>query len=177
MAHITKRELDNLCEILYAADADIRDIVMFGSFVYAPSLARDLDLVVTTTKRKDYGVYLDAVADFPINVDVIARQPGERIGDRIAWSIKAIGQVLAGDGETLEEVMEVPAPTFDRVRKIFHLADENFSSARNAQDPDINDGYDGNYPIDNVNEEFQRYRDLVEQFVTDLEQAASGDSG
>lgn len=39
---------------------------MFGSFVYAPSLAQDIDLVVTTTKRKDYGVYLDAVADFPV---------------------------------------------------------------------------------------------------------------
>ena len=117
MTHITKRELDNLCETLRAADADIRDIILFGSFAYAPSLARDIDLVVTTAKRKDYGVYLDAVADFPINVDVIARQPGEAIGDRIAWGIKAVGQVLAGDGQTIEEVMEVPAPTFERVRR------------------------------------------------------------
>ena len=230
MAHITKRELEDLCETLRAADTDIRDIVMFGSFVYAPSLARDIDLLVTTTKRKDYDVYLNAVADFPINVDVIARQPGERIGDRIAWGVKAVGQVLVGDGQTIEEVMEVPAPTFERVRKIFYLADENFSSAQNAQDPYIKDdaykdafnklfdvarnaamaylgseqtrwgqlrralpqpfserfreiidtlhidyGYDGNYPIDDVNEEFQRCRDLVEQFVDDLEKASSGD--
>ena len=231
MAHITKRELDNLCETLRAADADIRDIVMFGSFVYAPSLAQDIDLVVTTTKRKDYGVYLDAVADFPINVDVIARQPGEKIGDRIAWGIKAVGQVLAGDGETLEEVRGTPVLPFERLRKIFCLADEHLSNAQNAQDPYIKDdaykdafnklfdvarnaamaylgseqtrwgqlrralpqpfserfreiidtlhinyGYDGNYPIDDVDEEFQRCRDLVEQFVDDLEQAASGDS-
>ncbi len=229
MAHITKRELDNLCETLRAADADIRDIVMFGSFVYAPSLARDIDLVVTTTKRKDYGIYLDAVADFPINVDVIARQPGEALGDSIAWGIKAVGQVLAGDGQTIEEVMEVPAPTFERARKIFYFADQNFSNAQNAQDPDIKDeaykdafnklfdvarnaamaylnseqrrwgqlrralpepfserfreiidtlhisfSYRGEYPIDDVDEEFQRYRDLVERFVDDLEQAASG---
>ena len=230
MAHITKRELDNLCETLYAADTDIRDIVMFGSFVYAPSLARDIDLVVTTTKRKNYDVYLDAVADFPINVDVIARQPGEKIGDSIAWGIKAVGQVLAGDGQTLEEVMEMPAPTFERVRKIFYLADENFSNAQNTQDPDIKDeaykdafnklfdvarnaamaylgseqtrwgqlrralpqpfserfreiidtlhinySYEGNYPIDDADEEFRRHRDLVEQFVDDLEKAASED--
>ena len=229
MAHITKRELEDLCETLRAADADIRDIIMFGSFVYAPSLARDIDLVVTTTKRKDYGVYLDAVADFPINVDVIARQPGEVIGDRIAWGIKAVGQVLAGDGQTLEEVMEVPAPTFERVRKIFCIADEHLSSAQNAQDPYLKDdaykdafnklfdvarnaamahlnseqtrwgqlrralpqpfserfreiidtlhisyGYHGNYPTDDVDEEFQRRRDLVEQFVDDLERTASG---
>ena len=31
-------------------------------------------------------------------------------------------------------------------------------------------------PTDDVDEEFQRCRDLVEQFVNDLEQAASGDS-
>ena len=231
MAHITKRELENLCATLYAADADIRDIIMFGSFVYAPALARDIDLVVTTAKRKDYGVYLDAVADFPINVDVIARQPGEAIGDRIAWGIKAVGQVLAGDGQTIEEVMQVPAPTFERVRKIFCIADEHLSSTQNAQDPylkddaykdafnklfdvarnaamaylnseqtrwrqlrralpqpfserfreiidtlHINYGYDGNYPIDDVDEEFRRCRNLVEQFVDDLERAASGNS-
>jgi predicted nucleotidyltransferase len=231
MAHITKRELDNLCETLRAADADIRDIILFGSFAYAPSLARDIDLVVTTTKRKDYGVYLDAVADFPINVDVIARQPGEAIGDRIAWGIKAVGQVLAGDGQTLEEVMEVPAPTFENVRQLFVRADENWESAKQEQNPflkddkyrdsfnklfdiarnaamaylnseqtrwgqlrralpqpfserfreiidtlHINYGYDGNYPIDDVDEEFRRCRNLVEQFVDDLEQAASGSS-
>ena len=230
MAHITKRELDNLCETLRAADADIRDIILFGSFAYAPSLARDIDLVVTTAKRKDYGVYLDAVADFPINVDVIARQPGEAIGDRIAWGIKAVGQVLVGDGQTLEEVMEVPAPTFERVRKIFYFADENFSNAQNAQDPDIKDeaykdafnklfdvarnaamaylgseqtrwgqlrralpqpfserfreiidtlhisfSYRGEYPVDDIDEEFQRRRDQVAQFVDDLERAASED--
>ena len=229
MADITKQELDNLCETLRAADTDIRDIILFGSFAYAPSLARDIDLVVTTTKRKDYGVYLDAVADFPINVDVIARQPGDKIGDRIAWGIKAVGQVLAGDGQTLEEVREIPPPPFERLRKIFCLADEYLSNAQNAQTPYIKDdaykdafnklfdiarnaamaylnseqtrwgqlrralpqpfserfreiidtlhidyGYDGNYPIDDVDEEFQRRRKMVEQFVDDLEQAASG---
>ena len=231
MADITRQELDNLCEILRAADTDIRDIILFGSFAYAPSLARDIDLVVTTTRRKDYDVYLDAVADFPINVDVIARQPGDRIGDRIAWGIKAVGQVLAGDGQTLEEVIEVPAPTFENVRQLFVRADENWEIAKQEQNPflrddkyrdtfnklfdvarnaamaylnseqtrwgqlrralpqpfserfreiidtlHINYGYEGNYPLDDVDEEFQRRRDLVEQFVNDLEQAASGNS-
>ncbi len=230
MAHITKRELDRLCETLCAADSDIRDIILFGSFAYAPSLARDIDIVVTTTERKDYGVYLDAVADFPINVDVIARQPGEAIGDRIAWGIKAVGQVLAGDGKTIEEVMEVPAPTFENVRQLFIRADENWESAKQEQNPflkddkyrdtfnklfdiarnaamaylnseqtrwgqlrralpqpfsrqfreiidtlHINYGYNGEYPADDVDEEFRRYRDIVAQFVDDLEQAASED--
>lgn len=226
---ITQRELDDVCKALLAADADIRDIILFGSFTYAPSLARDVDLVVTTNNRKDYGVYLDVVADFPINVDVIVRQPGENIGDRIAWGIRAVGQVLAGDGETLKEVMKVAAPTFERARKIFARADENLLAAQNAQDLDIKDeayrdafnklfdvarnavmaylgseetrwgrlrrslpqtfedrfrqiidtlhinyAYHGDYPRDKVDEEFKRWRKLVEEFVDDLEKTASG---
>ncbi len=255
---ITQTELDNLCKALLAADVDIRDIILFGSFVYAPSLARDVDLVVTTSKRKRYDVYLDTVSDFPINVDVIVRQPGENIGDRIAWGIRAVGRVLVGDGQTLKEVMEMPAPTFERARKIFYRADKNFLDAQNNQDLDIKDeayrdafnklfdvarnaimayldseetrwglkdkgerrkgkvsthlftfhfplspfrrgrlrralpqpfenrfrqiidalhisySYHGDYPKDSIDEEFERWRDIVGQFVDDLEKTASG---
>lgn len=136
---ITQRELDNVCRALLAADADIRDIILFGSFAYAPSLARDVDLVVTTGNRKDYGVYLDAVVDFPLNVDVIVRQPGENIGDRIAWGVRAVGQVLVGDGETLKEVMKVPAPTFEEARMLFVRADENWKIAQQEQKPFLKD--------------------------------------
>jgi hypothetical protein len=220
-------DLEDLCRALLAADADIRDIILLGSFVYAPSLALDIDLLITTTSRKDYGVYLDAVVDFPLDVDVIVRQPGEKIGDWIAWGVRAVGQVLVGDGETMKEVMEVPAPTFERVRKIFYLADKNLSDAH-AQDSDIKDEtyrdafnklfdvarnavmaylgseqtrwgqlrralpqpfedrfrqiidtchisyfYHSDYPRESVDEEFKLWRDRVERFVDDLEQAAS----
>lgn len=40
---------DNLCKTLLSADTNIRDIILFGSFAYAPSLAKDIDLVVTFT--------------------------------------------------------------------------------------------------------------------------------
>lgn len=226
---ITRTELDNLCKALLAADTDIRNIILFGSFVYAPSLARDVDLVVTTTNQKGYGVYLDAVADFPMNVDVIVRQPGENIGDRIAWGIRAVGQVLVGDGDTLKEVMKVPAPTFEEARMLFVRADDNWEIAQQEQNPFLKDdkyrdsfnklfdiarnavmaylgseetrwgrlrrrlpqpfedrfrriidtlhirySYRGDYPKDNVDGEFGRWRAQVEQFVDDLEQTASG---
>jgi len=226
---ITQRELDNVCKALLSADADIRDIILFGSFVYAPSLARDVDLVVTTANRKGYDVYLDAVVDFPLNVDVIVRQPGENIGDRIAWGIRAVGQVLVGDGETLKEVMKVAAPTFEEARMLFIRADENWKIAQQEQKPFLKDdkyrdtfnklfdvarnavmaylsseetrwghlrrrlpqpyedrfrqiidtlhisySYRGDYPKDNVDKEFECWRDLVEQFVDDLEQTSSG---
>ena len=107
---ITQIDLENLCKTLLAADADIRDIILLGSFAYAPSVALDVDLLVTTTNRKDYGVYLDAVADLPLNVDVIVRQPGEKIGDWIAWGVRAVGQVLVGDGAVLQSRQCSPSP-------------------------------------------------------------------
>ena len=56
VAQIIKQKLDNLRETLYAADAAIRNIVMFGSFVYAPSLARGIidTLYISFSYRGDY---------------------------------------------------------------------------------------------------------------------------
>ncbi len=257
MKTITQRELDNLCKALLSADADIRDIILFGSFAYAPSLARDVDLIVTTARRKNYDVYLDAVANFPMNVDVIVRQPGENIGDRVAWGVRAVGQVLVGNGETLKEVMKVPAPTFEKARMLFVRVDENWVIAQQEQNSFLKDdkyrdtfnklfdvarnavmaylgseetrwglkdkgerrkgkvsthlftfhfplstfrrgrlrralpqpfenrfrqiidtlhvsySYHGDYPKDSVDEEFERWRDIVRQFVDDLERTAS----
>lgn len=224
-------DLDEICENLLAADENIRDIILFGSFAYAPSLARDIDLLVTTTERKDYGIYLDAVVDCPLNVDVVVRQPGNKIGDWIAWGVKAVGQLLMGGRETLEEVTEVPAPTFERVRKIFRFADRNLLYAQEVQDLDVKDEaykdafnklfdvariavmayldseqtrwgqlrralpesfekrfkqiidtchvsyfYNSEYPQEDVDAEFKRWRDQVEQFVDDLEQACIEDA-
>ncbi len=225
---VSQTDLDDLCRALLAADGDIRDIILFGSFAYAPSLARDIDVLVTTAVRKDYGIYLDAVADFPINVDVVVRQPGDNIGNYIAWGVRAVGQILIGNGATLKEVMKVPAPTFERARTVFYFANRNFLDAQNTQNSDIRDQgyqnafnslfdvariavmaylgteqtrwgqlrralpqhfedrfkqiintchvsyfYHGDYPEESVDEEFKHWRDKIEQFVDDLEQAAS----
>jgi len=225
---IDQIDLDELCRNLLTADENIRDIILFGSFAYAPTLAQDIDLLVTTTDRKDYGVYLDAVVDCPLNVDVVVRQPGDKIGDWIAWGVRTVGQLLVDGRETLEEVTEVPAPTFERARKIFRFADRSFSYAQEDQDLDVRDEgykdafnklfdvarnavmayldseqtrwgqlrralpesfekrfkqiidtchvsyfYNGEYPQESVDAEFKRWRDQVEQFVDDLEQAAS----
>jgi predicted nucleotidyltransferase len=56
-------------ERLLAADPGIRAIVLFGSAAYAPDLARDLDLLVLTSQKRDLEVYLRAVEDEPLPVD------------------------------------------------------------------------------------------------------------
>ncbi len=99
----SKTDLEGLCRALLRADPDIKDIIQFGSSVYAPDLALDIDLLVTTAAKKDSDVYWDAVADWPVKVDIIVRESGQRIGDWIALGVLAAHKVLYGDGSTIEE--------------------------------------------------------------------------
>jgi hypothetical protein len=108
---------------LVNADANIRDILLFGSAVYAPDLALDIDLLVTTTQKKGYDTYLDAVADGNLNVDIAVREPGERISDSLALAVCATHRVLYGNGETLQEAINfMPVPTYDDARDYLTLA-------------------------------------------------------
>lgn len=127
--------LRRLVRALRAADPDIIEIVQFGSSVYAPRLARDVDLLVLTRAKKDYGVYLDAVADYAKNVDIVPKEPGESMGTGIALSILAFGKTLYGNGMTRKEAMKtMPIPTFDDARKLLTAADRDLERAR--QEPD-----------------------------------------
>ena len=69
-----KTDLEELCRSPLQADPDIQDIIQFGSSVYAPDLALDIDLLVTTAAKKDDDLYWDTVADWPVNVDIIVRE-------------------------------------------------------------------------------------------------------
>jgi len=218
-------DLPRLAASLRRADPDIRDLVLFGSCAYAPDLAHDVDMVITTHCKKDEDTYWDAVEDFPVDVDFIVREPGQRIGDHIAASLCAWRAVLYGNGETLTEVREqMPVPTFEGVRKLFTRADrllrsahgesdatlkyddycsafgKLFDIAREAAQAYLNTdvsrwgelrrslpspfdeqfreiintvhvlySYDGNYPEDRADEEYQRWREEVMRFVDDLE--------
>jgi len=111
----TRSDLDlgALTRSLLRADPEIRDIVLFGSMAYAPELAHDVDVLITTRRKKDIEVYWDATADFPRDVDVLVREPGERVSDSIAASVCAWRAVLHGNGETFREASETMAvPTF-----------------------------------------------------------------
>lgn len=130
-----------LCDDLLEADPQIRDVVQFGSSVYAPDSARDIDLIVTTRLKRDYGVYLDRVADSvagaskPVHVDLIVREPGEKIGRNIAAGLVASSVILYGRGETLEEVSTVMAlPTYEVAKKLLVRADGMLADADIEQD-------------------------------------------
>jgi hypothetical protein len=231
MSPVDKRQnqLRKICQSLKAADADIVDIIQFGSSVYAPDLARDVDLLITTRNKKDEDLYLDAFLELDIGVDVIVRTPGQVMGKDIAASVFLLGKVLLGNGQTMKEAEGfMAAPTFERARLALESADEIlaltkkrkkkslqhefycaafkrlFDAARNAVMAYLNTensrwgqlrkelpqpfdeqfrkiartlhiqySYDGNYPKDRADDEFKDWRQVVVNFIDELEAASS----
>jgi hypothetical protein len=127
--------LPRLVRALRARDADIIEIVQFGSSVYAPRHARDVDVFVLTRAKKEYGVYLDAATGYRKNIDIVVAEPGERIGSDIALALVTFSKTLYGDGKTRKEAMNSMAvPTFAQARKLLIAADKDIERAHQEDD-------------------------------------------
>ena len=116
---------------LRACDPDIIEIVQFGSSVYAPRLARDVDLMITTRAKKNEDLYWDAVEDFSKNVDLLIREPGQKMGNDMALGVFVFSKSIFGNGLTRKEAqgfMEIP--TYDDARHYLKMADETVEKAR-----------------------------------------------
>jgi hypothetical protein len=130
-----------ICELLLSADPDIVAIVQFGSSVYAPESAIDMDLLIITRQRKDYGVYLDATVDFPFPIDVIPKQMDSKMGRDIAAGIKAWSRLLYGDEDIVERmVKDMPVPTYDEARILLNNADMDLQIASTTTNPILQEG-------------------------------------
>jgi hypothetical protein len=220
-----KTDLKELCRALLRADPEIQEIIQFGSSVYAPDLALDIDLLVTTAAKKEVDVYWDAVADWPVNVEVLVREPGERMGDWVALGVLAAHNVLYGDGATIEEArIDMAIPTYEEARERVFASDGFLEDASDAPNEIRRDGhyrtafnalfdaarmavmtylsteetrwgelrralpapyseefrqiinvlhiayfYHGEYPHQNVEEEFRKWRKRVSRFIDELE--------
>ncbi|MBO3801977.1 MAG: hypothetical protein JTT12_06630 [Candidatus Brockarchaeota archaeon] len=96
-------KLGKVCEKLLDYDPNIVEIVRFGSSVYAPEHARDVDLLVITGKAKEYGGYLDAAnsGDVGFDVDVLVFEVGKVPRRELLRGILGSFEVLHGDGKFL----------------------------------------------------------------------------
>lgn len=108
-------EIELICDRLIQYDSEIVEIVQFGSSVYAPDLARDLDVLVFTKKKKDYSGYLDAILelDLPYDVDVVVREMDGHFDKSLAISVFGAHRILHGNGHCLEERFSEIDPTYD----------------------------------------------------------------
>ena len=123
--------LPQICEQLVQADPDILAIVQFGSSIYAPESARDLDLLIFTRDRKAYGVYDDATLDFPLPIDPVPHSIDRPLGGYLAASVAAWGKLLYGERYTVERMIEkMPVPTYDEARQEVSIADDYFQLAQ-----------------------------------------------
>ena len=93
---------ERICKRLLGYDKDIVEIIQLGSSVYAPEYARDVDLLVITKDKKEYGGYLDCLADLPFDVDVVVKEVGENL--RRAYNILGAFVILYGEGGYLKEM-------------------------------------------------------------------------
>ena len=137
---IPARLRQRLAAAIRTVDPGARDAVLIGSSVYAPELARDYDLVVTTRSsgaQRDglWSAMLDALEQGTGRaVDLILREPGERI-DGLALAVLA-GRVVLGHGETVQEARSFfeeaggMAHSFAEAESCLEAADDNWGMAK-----------------------------------------------
>ena len=103
-----------ICDHLIEYDPGIFEIVQFGSSVYAPDSAKDMDILVFTEKKRDYSGYLDAILDLnlPYDVDVVVKEPDGHFDKSFAVSVFGAHRVLHGDGHCLEKRLSEIDPTY-----------------------------------------------------------------
>jgi len=129
--------LPKICKTLLEADPEIVAIVQFGSSVYAPDLALDLDLLVVTKRKKDSKVYWDAVwsSGQPFWVDLVVVEAGEQLGF-LGAAVRAFGRLVWGDVKMVLEVTKnMPIPTFDEAREVLEVGRTYLQIATQEQNP------------------------------------------
>jgi len=117
--------LKEISKRLLKYDPNIVEIVQFGSSVYAPEYARDVDILVITKKRKEYEGYLDATnpEDAPFNVDTIVIEVGRELREELLRGILGSFKIIYGDGKyILEYAKTLRDPSFEEARSALRVA-------------------------------------------------------
>jgi len=125
--------LERICHRLLEYDPEIVEVIQFGSSVYAPEHARDVDLLVITRNPRDYDGYLDAVEEVspPFNVDIIVIGVGRRLREDFIRGVLGAFNILYGDGKHLLEYAKMLGdPTFDESRAALRVARRLFILAK-----------------------------------------------
>ena len=133
---ITDDLLSAIVQALRDVDSDLVSVVLFGSAVYAPDLARDLDLLVISRNPKEQRRYQDAALQVAQGweVDVIVCKVREKVRG-LSGAVRAFGKVLWGDERWLWEVTkDMPVPTFEDARRTIAEAEMDAQEAVRSQD-------------------------------------------
>lgn len=129
-------QVQAVCDSLLRYDPQIVEIIQFGSSIYAPGYARDLDVLVFTQGQKDSG-YIDAVdeLDLPYDVDIIVQPVDRRLNNSLAIGVLGAHRVLHGSGSCLRGAIDMEDPTYEEAWTAFDIAREDFSQALSGEQP------------------------------------------
>lgn len=112
---IDESTIEEIRNRLIDYDPEIVEIVQFGSSIYLPDLANDLDLLVFTKEKKgdcfDYLKELEGL-DLPPKVDLILHRPGEPL-DGLTLGVLGANKLIYGEGKFLKESTKDYNPSFD----------------------------------------------------------------
>lgn len=134
--------LEQACKRLLQYDENIVEIVQFGSSVYAPEYAVDVDIAVITRKAKEYDGYLDAanLGDVPLNIDVLVLDENEVPRQELLRGMLGSFKILYGSGERLLNLVKALGdPSFEEARSSLRVAGSLLKLAMetaNAMDKD-----------------------------------------
>jgi len=126
---------EGICKRLVGYDKDIVEIIQFGSSVYAPEHARDLDLLVITKNKKEYGGYLDSLEslNLPFDVDVVVKGEDEELRGDFACQISGAFEVLYGEGKYLSKMTRNFDPSFEEAYAVLRKAKRDMDSVRELE--------------------------------------------
>lgn len=133
---LTETLLEGIVHALRRVDRQVAAVIVFGSAVYAPDLACDIDLLVISREPREWERYYDAAwqAAGGWEVDVVMVRVGEKVKG-LAGAVRAFGRVLWGDAFWLKEVTDgMPVSTFEDARRAIQEGERDAHDALTTQD-------------------------------------------
>lgn len=140
---LLRETIEELCRRLRDYDPEIVEIVQFGSSVYIPELARDLDLLVFTREKKgDQFDYLGALngLDLTHDVDMIVHQTGEALKG-LTLGVLGANRILYGEGIYLRESSKGFDPSFAEAWAALETSKGNLKMGLSTKDSAVKDRY------------------------------------
>jgi len=134
--------LEKLVKKLLEYDPSIIEVIQFGSSVYAPKYAKDIDLLVITKKAKEYEGYLNAInsEDMLFNVDLLVFEVGKIPREDLLKGILGSFKVLYGEGKLLlEYAKSLGDPSFEEAKASLKAAADYFELSKRSVDPLVKD--------------------------------------
>ena len=115
-------------------DPGIMEIVQFGSSVYAPRHANDVDILIFTKRNKGYDRYFECLKSLesPFEFDLVIKRIGEELNKSFAYQVFGACEIIYGDGSLIQKAMEQVDPTFDEAHAAIETAKKYMEVAREA---------------------------------------------